>query len=85
MDGDGLGVVSRLMIAVVALVVTGFLALVAIVVMIFVVIEQGRSNQRHIDCIVASAAPVPPDYCVEVIDHLRAEGILRPTTTTSLP
>lgn len=80
-DGH-LSALGKTFLAVVVLVFIAFLSLVAMGIGIWVTLDQSRDNEKHIDCIVASAMDPPPEACVKIIEELREDGILSPPETT---
>lgn len=72
---------GRVLAALLTVAVVLALVLMAVLALIVLTLGQSRDNQRHIDCIIASFNPRPPEYCAAVIEHLRDEGVL-PTPTT---
>lgn len=83
MNEAGLSAMAKVFAVAVVFVLVQFALLVMVVVTMFVVLDQGRTNEQHIDCIVASAQVPPPEVCAGIIQQLVDEGILDLPPTTS--
>lgn len=87
MSDEPSNILTKLFAAAIAIVVLGFAGLGLIIVTMFIVLDQSEVNQRHVDCIVALAQPVIPEFCQPVKEQLIKDGIIAPnfdrsTTTT---